>query len=237
MNQPVRTNEKLADFDGVSLYPSSMARIPGYLLGPPKVWHKGVDVRKVDGYFLKIKVHSVGRKFRFPLVRLKEEGGGNLWTNDLEGHEVIVDRFTLEDLVNHGKVKYSILQGYYFDEGRNDRVNEVIKTMFNTRLRYKKEGNPLQLVIKLNLDAACALFWQRAFSLALLANEHNCWPLVAPCVSFRALRRLKTRLRPASPVRGQQCTELSLCSWCWVGALVRWCRRRGLNMACREASR
>ena len=108
-NQPVRTNEKLADFDGVSLYPSSMARIPGYLLGPPKVWHKGVDVRKVDGYFLKIKVHSVGRKFRFPLVRLKEEGGGNLWTNDLEGQEVIVDRFTLEDLVNHGKVKYSIL--------------------------------------------------------------------------------------------------------------------------------
>ena len=139
-NQPVRTNEKLADFDGVSLYPSSMARIPGYLLGPPKVRHKGVDVRKVDGYFLKIKVHSVGRKFRFPLVRLKEEGGGNLWTNDLEGQEVIVDRFTLEDLVNHGKVKYSILQGYYFNEGRNDRVNEVIKTMFNTRLRYKKEG-------------------------------------------------------------------------------------------------
>ena len=29
----------------------------------------------------------------------------------------------------------------------------MIKTMFNTRLRYKKEGNPLQLVIKLMMNS------------------------------------------------------------------------------------
>ena len=95
-NQPVRTNEKLADFDGVSLYPSSMARIPGYLLGAPKVWHKGVDVRKVDGYSLRLHWWGVNS---VPVGTIEGGRWRNLLTNDLEGQEVIVDRFTLEDLV------------------------------------------------------------------------------------------------------------------------------------------
>ena len=144
----------LADFDGVSLYPSSMARIPGYLKGAPKVWYQRVDLNKADGYFLKIRVTSVGKMYRFPICRLKDEDGANRWTNDLEGKTITVDKFTLEDLVRFSKVKYEILQGYYFDEGRNDRVNEVITNLFNMRLKYKKEGNPLQLVIKLVMNAA-----------------------------------------------------------------------------------
>ena len=144
----------LADFDGVSLYPSSMARIPGYLIGAPKVWYEGVDLKKADGYFLKIRVTSVGKNYRFPICRLKDDDGANRWTNDLEGKTITVDRFTLEDLVRFSKIKYEILQGYYFDEGRNDRVNEVITNLFNMRLKYKREGNPLQLVIKLVMNAA-----------------------------------------------------------------------------------
>ena len=130
-----------------------MARIPGYLIGPPKVWHSGIDLDAVDGYFVKIKVHTVGRRFRFPIVRVKDEDGGNLWTNDLEEKEIIVDRFTLEDLIRHSNITYTVLQGYYFDEGRNNKVNAVIKTMFDMRLRYKKEKNPLQLVIKLMMNS------------------------------------------------------------------------------------
>ena len=152
-NKAVKKTAKLADFDGVSLYPSSMARIPGYLMGPPKVWHSGIDLDAVDGYFVKINVHTVGRRFRFPIVRVKDEDGGNLWTNDLEEKEIIVDRFTLEDLIRHSNITYTVLQGYYFDEGRNNKVNAVIKTMFDMRLRYKKEKNPLQLVIKLMMNS------------------------------------------------------------------------------------
>ena len=143
-----------ADFDGVSLYPSAMARIPGYLIGAPKVWYEGVDLKKTDGYFIKIRVTNVGKKYRFPICRLKDDDGANRWTNDLEGKTITVDKFTLEDLVRFSKIKYEILQGYYFDEGRNDRVNEVITNLFNMRLKYKKEGNPLQLVIKLVMNAA-----------------------------------------------------------------------------------
>lgn len=148
------TSTPQADFDGVSLYPSAMARIPGYLIGAPKVWHEGVDLKKTDGYFLKIRVTSVGKKYRFPICRLKDDDGANRWTNDLEGKTLTVDRFTLEDLVRFSQIEYVILQGYHFDEGRNTRVNEVIKHLFNMRLKYKKQGNPLQLVIKLVMNAA-----------------------------------------------------------------------------------
>ena len=143
-----------ADFDGVSLYPSAMARIPGYLIGAPKVWYEGVDLKKADGYFLKIHITSVGKKYRFPICRLKDDDGANRWTNDLEGKTITVDRFTLEDLVKFSNIEYEILQGYYFNEGRNARVNDVITNLFNMRLKYKKEGNPLQLVIKLVMNAA-----------------------------------------------------------------------------------
>ena len=58
-----------------------------------------------------------------------------------------MDRFTLEDLVRHSDITYEVLQGYYFDQGRNDRVNAVIREMFDARLEYKRQGSPLQLVL------------------------------------------------------------------------------------------
>ena len=48
-NAKCMLSKPLADFDGVSLYPSSMARIPGYLKGAPNVWYEGVDLNKADG--------------------------------------------------------------------------------------------------------------------------------------------------------------------------------------------
>jgi hypothetical protein len=156
-NQKVHVKEPLADFDGVSLYPSSMARIPGYLIGAPKVWSPDVDLRAVDGYFLKIRVNSVGRRWRFPITRVKEKQAAghvaNVWTNELVGKEIYVDRFTLEDLRRHSQITYEIVQGYYYDQGRNPTINAVIRTMFNERRRLKKEGNPMQLVIKLMMNS------------------------------------------------------------------------------------
>ncbi|KAL1503979.1 hypothetical protein AB1Y20_010395 [Prymnesium parvum] len=158
-NKRSHVKGKIADFDGVSLYPSSMDRLGrqygGYLTGHPKVWDASVDLGAVDGYFLKIRVTKVGRAFAFPIVRIKTDEGGCDWTNDLEGRDIFVDRFTLEDLVSHSKVEYTILQGYYYDSGRNNKIASVIRTMFNERLRIKKEDktNPLQLIIKLMMNS------------------------------------------------------------------------------------
>jgi len=162
-NKRSHTKKKLADFDGVSLYPSAMKRLGqlgGYLMGPPKVWTTEVDLTSVDGYFLKIRVNSLGKRYRFPITRVKDDKGGCHWTNDLVGKEIFVDRFTLEDLVKHSKITYTILQGYYFNEGRQPMIEETISTLFCERLRIKDEmkktkvDNPLQLIIKLMMNSS-----------------------------------------------------------------------------------
>ena len=152
-NKKIKVYGKIADYDGVSLYPSSMDRIPGYLKGEPKVWEKSINLQDVDGYFLKIKVIRVRKRYKFPITCIKNEDGGNEWTNDIEGQELFVDKFTLEDLIKYHKISYEIIQGYYYEDGRNDKINSVIRYMFNERKRYKREGNPLQLVLKLMMNA------------------------------------------------------------------------------------
>ena len=158
-NNRSHTKKKLADFDGVSLYPSAMKRLGelgGYLKGAPKVWSPEVDLSKVDGYFLKIKVTSLGKRYRFPITRIKDDKGGCNWTNDLVDKDIFVDRFTLEDLVKHSQITYTISQGYYFNEGRNPKIEETISTLFSERLRIKKAdpNNPMQLIIKLMMNAS-----------------------------------------------------------------------------------
>jgi len=168
-----KCSSSMADFDGVSLYPSAMVRIPGFLKGAPKVlqndigtiWNqvspflKQVVEEKDGGYFVKIRVHTVGKKWRFPITCLRTEDDGNNWTNDLEDKEIYVNRFTLEDLIKHSKITYTILQGYYFDEGRNKQINKTMQKLFDMRLYYKDkdnfpDGNPLQLILKLIMNAS-----------------------------------------------------------------------------------
>ena len=74
-NKRSHTKKKLADFDGVSLYPSAMKRLGalgGYLKGAPKVWTPEIDLTTVDGYFLKIMVTSLGKRYKFPITRVKD---------------------------------------------------------------------------------------------------------------------------------------------------------------------
>lgn len=158
-NQRKHTKKKLADFDGVSLYPSAMKRLGGlggYLKGAPKVWMPEIDLSLVDGYFVKIKVTSIKKRYRFPITRIKDDSGGCHWTNDLVGKEIFVDKFTLEDLVTHSKITHVIQQGYYFNEGRNPKIEKTISTLFEERLRIKKADptNPMQLIIKLMMNSS-----------------------------------------------------------------------------------
>lgn len=152
-NERVFTKEEMDDTDANSLYPSAQIRLGGFLKGRPKVWHPGVDLNKADGYCIKIEITHIGRDLRFPICRLKTKEGGCDWTNDLVGKTLTVDKWTLEDLVRHQGARFKILQGYYYDEERNNRLGEVVKDMFDRRQRYKAEGNPLQLVLKIALNS------------------------------------------------------------------------------------
>lgn len=188
-NKRITVEEPLADLDAVSLYPSAMISMPGYLQGPPKVWTPAVNLANVDGYYIKIMIHRVPRKWPFPITRLPTKGDGNNWTNDLEGHEIYVDRPTLEDLCHYSsmgedELEFTIIQGYYYDEGRNTKINETMRRLFNVRLALKKAKSSAQEGIKLMMNAAygkCGLkpidsnvnYISPDKALAFLHNHHN----------------------------------------------------------------
>ena len=147
------------DFDAVSLYPSAMVRlgdIGGFLKGKPKVLHnKTYDFVKVqDGYFIKIFIKSVGKKYKFPLMTYKNDNGIRQFSNEMQGKEMFVDKITLEDLIKYHNITFDIVEGYYFNEGRNNKISEIIKLLFNERLKKKKEKNPIQAVYKLIMNSA-----------------------------------------------------------------------------------
>ena len=50
-----------------------------------------------------------------------------------------------------GMIIYATGVSYFFNEGRNNKINEVIKGLFDLRAKLKKEKNPANNVIKLFL--------------------------------------------------------------------------------------
>jgi hypothetical protein len=137
----------LADFDAVSLYPSGMARMTGFLKGKPKII-TNFEPDKYDGYFICIRIKKVNKRLQFPLCSYVDEKGVRIFTNDLEGRIIYIDKIGLEDFIHYQEAEYEFINGYYYDQGHNPQIKETIQYLFTQRLKYKKEDNPLQLVFK-----------------------------------------------------------------------------------------
>ncbi len=148
---------KIQDFDAVSLYPSAMIRLGGLLCGSPKVLENKTYefLEKCDGYFIQIKITKVNQEKNksFPLMSRVEENGSRLWTNDMENHNMYVDKITLEDLINFQGIEFEIIDGYYFDEGRNYHMKETTEHLFNERLKQKKNKNKIEKIYKLIMNS------------------------------------------------------------------------------------
>ena len=150
------SNRVMNDFDAVSLYPSAMARMEGFLKGIPQViTTTNYDVIKnYDGYFIEITIRSVGVKRSFPLMSYKDENGVRMFSNDMIGKTIFVDKIALEDIIRFQNIEFDVIRGYYFNEGFNSQINKTIVNVFNERLRLKKAGNPAEIVYKLIMNSA-----------------------------------------------------------------------------------
>jgi hypothetical protein len=141
-------DRQLADFDAVSLYPSGMARMKGFLKGKPKIITGKFKPDSYDGFFVCIRITDVKKHLKFPLLSYINDKGVRTFTNDMAGRIVYIDKVGLEDAIKYQGIEYEFVNGYYYDEGHNPTINSVIKHLFTERLKYKKQGNPLQLVFK-----------------------------------------------------------------------------------------
>lgn len=155
-NQKQDIRGDIADFDAVSLYPSAMNRLytlkglPKLIEGPKRLLSFLVCT---DGFFAQVAIRRVGRRLDFPLLAQARDGvmvycnepgiyymdDISLW-NAIKAHQI--DRGDVE-----------VLRGYYYDEGKNERIREVITHLFNQRLRLKREGNPLEQAYKLLMNS------------------------------------------------------------------------------------
>lgn len=133
--------------DVSSLYPAAMDDVGkngGYLKGRPKHFNKPKKYSKLasyDGYFAKIDVINVPIRREMPLISVVDpETKSRNWTNDYRG-PLMVDKCQLEDLQTfHGMVPerdFTVLEGYYFNSGRNPTVRKVIRGLYNKRMRFK----------------------------------------------------------------------------------------------------
>ena len=142
-------DQPLADFDAVSLYPSAMSRMAGLPMGKPKIITDFNSIKNTaDAFYICIKITKLNKEYNFPCQSLLTDEGIRNFTNDLVGKIIYTDNIALHDLVRFQGVEYEFINGYYYDEGVNNKINTVITHLFNQRLKYKKEKNPLQLVFK-----------------------------------------------------------------------------------------
>ena len=169
---------RIQDFDSVSLYPSAMSRLGGYLLGTPKIIEgemKNYETLRTnsDGYFIQIKINKVNKKLRFPLPSYKNEDGVRTFSNDMIDKNIYVCKFELEDLIECQKIEFYIIDGYYYNEGRNNNLKEVIDFVFNERLEMKKIKNPLEQIYKLIMNSSYGKTLQKAIDENLVFKTSN----------------------------------------------------------------
>jgi hypothetical protein len=152
----------ITDFDARGLYASAMSLMKGFIKGKPQMWNSNVNLELVTGYFIEIRILTVEVTRDFPLFNEKVDDVRN-FTNEMVGKTIVVDRQSLEDLVEFHQITYEILQGYYFDEGYNTKINEVMLGLVEERQKKKRERNPIEKVYKLLCNSGYGLLTTKAY--------------------------------------------------------------------------
>lgn len=138
------------DYDSVSCYTSAFVRMKGLLKGIPKpikgskYEHLFNTTRRnnkllnerLDAYYLQIKITKVGKPRHFPVVSATVEGIRH-WGNDLVGETIYCDNVSLDDFIEFQDVEFIIEDGYYFNDGFNPTIVEVMRDLFQKRIVAK----------------------------------------------------------------------------------------------------
>jgi hypothetical protein len=154
-------NKKIADYDGVSLYPSAIRRLCDEM-GLPKGKAEPIDSKdkkvldNFDYYMVKIRITKINKYQQLPMVSYKDENETLKYINEIK--EPIItytDKITLNDWIEFQGIEYEILSGVYYNNGFNKNMGDLIHHLFINRLKHKKAGNQaMQLILKLMMNSS-----------------------------------------------------------------------------------
>lgn len=160
-NRVFVTDTALDDQDVNSLYPTAMTRMPGFLKGKARVIPTDIRTSQpvflqwmtaVDGIFAKIRIDHVGQTREFPTLYYREDEVLH-WSNDMEGRFMYVCKTTLEDLLSYHQIQFTVVEGYYYNEGFNTNIRQCMKTLYEKRKEKKRENNPIERAYKLIMNS------------------------------------------------------------------------------------
>ena len=76
----------------------------------------------------------------FPLTsKLNEDSGVRDFINEMDNGISYIDKVGLEELLTYHEAEFEIIDGYYYDQGRNNTINHVIEDLYNLRLKLKQD--------------------------------------------------------------------------------------------------
>ena len=127
---------EIADFDACSLYPGAMYFMGGCLKGLPKALNNtSYDfLTSQDEHFIRIKIIKLNKHLELPLTSKINEDGVRDFVNDMGNELVYVDKVGLEDSITFHEAEFGITDGCLFNEGRNHKINDVIRNLYDLRL-------------------------------------------------------------------------------------------------------
>ena len=90
----------------------------------------------------------------FPLTsKIKEDSGVRDFTNEMGNAIIYIDKVALEDIITYHEAEFGIIDGYYYNNDRNNTTNHVVEGLYNLRLKLKQDKHPAQIVIKLLVNS------------------------------------------------------------------------------------
>ena len=175
-NKKWHTTKSIYDYDAVSLYPSAMRRL-WTVEGKPevlKVVNPEIVYKQMPEYLLpyntsngigafvvEIKILKANKHYAFPLIiqhtnsRSSATHNGNYYDDNIkEPIKMVVDNIMLEDLIEFQQIEFQVIKGYVWNGKRDYKIQEVIQKIFDSRLKYKAEKNPLEQLYKLIMNSS-----------------------------------------------------------------------------------
>jgi len=158
-------NDKpIADFDGVSLYPSAIHRLCNEVGVPTGKAKRMTNLHSNYKWcIMTVKITKVNKQQQMPIIAhrggtgdLQGKSGTSIdYLNEAPHDPVIIDKTTLEDYIKLHQIEYQILDGIYWDGEPNKTFGNVIYHLFQERLKHKKAGNKaLSNILKLMLNSS-----------------------------------------------------------------------------------